>query len=316
MQTEFSQIEKLRNHFNLSKIGDDCAVLPLNEKNDLLITTDLLIENIDFRLKWAKPFNIGHKSLAVSLSDIAAMGGSPTYAFISIGVPESLWNTSFLDEFYEGWHNLAAQFNVELAGGDVSKSPNDLVIDSIVIGEVKKNKAILRSTAKTEDSIYVTGKLGGASAGLKVLEKNKPQLALSENNLTQKQLQPFPHIKTGNLLQELDLATSMIDLSDGLSGDLKHLCKESKVGAKIYSDLLPLNENLNSFTDSEKEKLELVLHGGEDFELLFTVNPKKDNNKILDDFYCIGKITQNTENIELITNEKQEILTPNSYTHF
>ena len=173
MKTEFEFIETLRRKRNLPKIGDDCAVLPKDSKTDLVITTDLLVEDIDFKLEWSKPESIGHKALAVSLSDVAAMGAKPVWSMISIGVPEAIWKTDFVDRFYDGYLRLASRFDVELVGGDVSRTPDKIVIDSIVAGEVKKGRAILRSGAKVGDSIYVTGSLGGAAAGLKLLESGE-----------------------------------------------------------------------------------------------------------------------------------------------
>src|SRR6187549_4011793 len=136
MVSEFEFIKNIKSRYSLNKIGDDCAVLPKDSETDLLITADLLIEDIDFRLDWTTPELLGRKALGVSLSDIAAMGGKPTSALVSIGVPDELWDSDFLDRFYEGWHAMAGQFGVELIGGDVSRSPDKLVIDSIVLGEV------------------------------------------------------------------------------------------------------------------------------------------------------------------------------------
>ena len=319
MRSEFGQIEKLRNHFNLTKIGDDCAVLPKDAQKDLLITADLLVEDIDFRLSWAKPYDVGYKSLGVSLSDIAAMGGTPKFAMLSIGIPKSLWNTDFVDEFYRGWFALAKRFDIELIGGDTSKTPDKVIIDSILLGEVEKDKAIMRSGANPGDLIFVSGELGAAAAGLQILEANKNANHSHEeweSRLTQKQLQPEPEVKIGKTLYSQSLATSMIDISDGLSGDLFHICNESIVGAKIYTGKLPIDENLKHFNKSSEEKLAMALHGGEDFKLLFTVDPKKKSHKILDDFHLIGEITEGPANIELITDSKSAVLPPESFSHF
>ncbi|MBK8304754.1 MAG: hypothetical protein IPK98_15660 [Chloracidobacterium sp.] len=153
----------------------------------------MLVEDIDFRLDWTTPEFLGHKALAVSLSDIAAMGGTPNWAMLTIGIPESLWNTDFIDRFYDGWFALAAEFDVELVGGDVSKVPDKLVIDSIVGGECSKGKAILRSTAEPGDAIFVTGTLGGAAGGLRLLEDGvrfDDLLPIEQRDLILKQLQP------------------------------------------------------------------------------------------------------------------------------
>ena len=320
MKTEFEFIETLRRKFNLSKIGDDCAVLPKDSKNDLVITTDLLIEDIDFRLDWSKPEFIGHKSLAVSLSDVAAMGAKPVWSMVSIGVPEHIWKTDFVDKFYDGYLSLAKKFDVELVGGDVSKTPDKVVIDSIVAGEVKKGKAVLRSGAKTGDLIYVTGNLGGAAAGLQLLENGGKDENSQNKNLLLRQLAPNPQTKIGQVIGEKKLATSMIDLSDGLSSDLAHICRASKVGAKIFDDKLPVEAQILGFGFQIEDAKSFALDGGEDYELLFTVNPKKkfqlENELKNYTVCCIGEITANAEMIELINGEESEFLQPKGFRHF
>ena len=319
MKTEFEFIKSLQERYALKNIGDDCAVLPKNKTTDLVITTDLLIEDIDFRLKWTKPEFLGHKALAVSLSDIAAMGAKPVWSMLSIGVPEKIWRTDFIEKFYDGYLRSAKKFSVELIGGDVSKSPDKIIIDSIVAGETKKGKAIMRSTAKAGDLIFVTGNLGGASAGLRLLEAGEIYETSTYNNLIERQLKPNPQIEIAQILGEKNLATSMIDLSDGLSSDLFHICQVSKVGAKIYAEKIPV-EVQNSKLKTQNSKLAFALNGGEDFELLFTVNPKKkfqlekhlENRNISH----IGEVTANAEIIELITGKKTEILEPEGFRHF
>ena len=342
MKNEFEFIETIRRKYNLSKIGDDCAVLPKDSKTDLVITTDLLVEDIDFKLEWSKPEFIGHKALAVSLSDVAAMGAKPVWAMLSIGVPEAVWKTDFVERFYDGYMSLAKKFDVELIGGDVSRTPDKIVIDSIVAGEVKKGKAILRSGAKVGDLIFVTGDLGNAAAGLKLLENGEKFDTSKHQNLLLRQLAPNPQTEIGQIFGERNLATAMIDLSDGLSSDLAHLCQSSKVGAKIYTDKIPFQkaiinrkhrtpksepsasaggldaDSLQVYQDSEK--LHLALNGGEDFELLFTVNQKKyfqvQNEFKIRKFSHIGEITANAEIIELIHGKKSEILQPKGFRHF
>lgn len=323
MKSEFAFIDKLRRRTNRTKIGDDCAVIPKDSKTDLVITTDLLVEDVDFRLDWAIPEFLGHKTLAVSLSDIAAMGANPVWSMLSIGVPEPIWRTDFIEKFYDGYLRLAKKFNVELIGGDVSKTPDKIVIDSIAAGEVEKGKAILRSGASVGDLIFVSGSLGGAAAGLKLLENGARynlETKTQQQNLLLKQLQPNPQISAGKFLSNNGLATSMIDLSDGLSSDLAHICRESKVGAQIFADKIPFHENLNSVAKTFDEKLDLALNGGEDFELLFTVNPKKIfeyENELKKRRFChIGEITANVEIIELIFDEKSALLQPKGFRHF
>ena len=181
--------------------------LPKDDSWDLLITADLLVENIDFRLEWTQPEGLGHKALAVSLSDIAAMGGTRVWAMLTLGIPEKLWETDFVKRFYEGWSELAQQFNVELVGGDISLSP-DLIIDQIVGGEVPKGRAILRSGAKVGDQIYVSGTLGAAAGGLRLLEK-PDQVDLVEprhKRLIERQLRPTPRVELGRWLLNNEVA--------------------------------------------------------------------------------------------------------------
>ncbi len=267
MTTEFDFIKNLRTRFDLTKIGDDCAVLPKDSRTDLVITTDLLVEDVDFRLSWSKPEFVGHKALAVSLSDVAAMGAKPVWAMVSIGIPETVWKTDFVEKFYDGYMRLAKKFDVELIGGDVSRTPDKIVIDSIAAGEVEKGTAILRSGAKAGDLIFVTGKLGNAAIGLKLLENGEKYEKSQRKNLLLRQLAPNPQTEIGQIIGGKNLATSMIDLSDGLSSDLRHICHASEVGAKIHDKKIPFQ--------SQIADLNSALNGGEDFELLFTVNPKK-----------------------------------------
>lgn len=335
MKSEFEFINSMRRKsykdFAKIGIGDDCAVLPKDSKNDLVITGDLIVEDIDFKLQWSKPEFIGHKSLAVSLSDIAAMGAKPLWSMTSIGVPEKIWKTDFVEKFYEGYLKLAKKFGVQLIGGDVSKTPDKIVIDSIAAGEVKRGKAVLRSGAKVGDLIFVTGKLGGAALALEMLKNGERYQNSNHKKFLERQLKPNPQIEIGQILGKENLATAMIDLSDGLSSDLVHLCQESKVGAKIYAEKFLLDKiNVEEFelkTKNQKSKikdqipfLDFALNGGEDFELLFTVNPKKNfrlekalkNHKIL----CIGEATANVGMIELISGQKSQSLKPKGFRHF
>ena len=319
MPSEFQFIENLKRKYSLSKIGDDCAVLPKDSRHDLVITTDLLVEDIDFRLEWSKPEFIGHKVLAVSLSDVAAMGAKPVWSMISIGVPARIWKTDFVDKFYDGYWHLAEKYDVEIVGGDISKTPDKIVIDSIAAGEVKKGKAILRSGAKAGDFIFVTGEIGGAALALKLLENGEKFDESKDKNLLLRQLAPNPQSEIGEILGAKKLATAMIDLSDGISSDLTHLCQQSKVGARIFADKIPVESKILDFKFQIEENF-FALNGGEDFELLFTADPKKNfhiekelkNHRIS----RIGEITANVAKIELITNEKSEILKPKGFEHF
>ena len=313
MRTEFETIEYLKSTFGLSKVGDDCAVLPKDANTDQVITADMLVENVDFRLDWATAGQIGHKSLAVSLSDVAAMGAAPKWAMLSIAVPQSLWDSGFVDELYFGWHALADKFGVELVGGDISRSADLLVIDSIVGGETAKGKAVLRSGAKAGDAIYVSGSLGGAAGGLAILESSGTNRD-PDSTLIKRQLQPHPQVELANQLTTLGLATSMIDLSDGLSSDLGHICRASRVGARIYSERIPIDPDLAQIFDPARS-LAIALDGGEDFELLFTASSEV---KVDDRFQVtrIGEITENDGKIIVFDDGTHHELDPKGFRHF
>lgn len=317
MRSEFEFIEHVKSKHTLDKVGDDCAVLPKDNETDLLMTSDLLIEDIDFLLEWTTPEFLGHKALAVSLSDIAAMGGTPRWALLSLGVSEKLWKSDFLDRFYAGWHDLAGKYRVELVGGDVSRSPS-LVIDSVVGGEVSRGKAIMRCGATPGDAVFVTGFLGGAAAGLHVLEQGHslPSSSTPAQHLLHKQLQPIPQVTTANLLNELGLPTAMLDISDGLSSDLQHLVDSSDVGARIDRDRLPVDPAIALVLGDTGIGIDLALHGGEDFELLFTTAHEKIPIALDLGFYHIGEVTADKGRIELITESGPELLLPKGFQHF
>ncbi len=327
MKTEFEFLNNLKQKFNLTKIGDDCAVLPKDAETDQVITADLLVEDIDFRLRWTTPEFLGHKALAVSLSDIAAMGAKPVWAMLSIGIPEKHWKLGFVDKFYEGWFKLARKHNVELIGGDVSKTPDKIVVDSIIGGEVKKGNAILRSGANVGDLIFVSGSLGGARAALNYLESGIKPTSVNVNSsrykLFLRQLKPDAQTRLGWLLGDQQLATSMIDISDGLSGDLFHICESSQKGARIYEYKIPIDKNIVQSSSENLDILDFALNGGEDFELLFTSNPSN-SEKILEEISvaekveitCIGEITETPESIELVSQISERKLVPKGFQHF
>ncbi|HEX8889472.1 MAG TPA: thiamine-phosphate kinase [Pyrinomonadaceae bacterium] len=310
-------------------IGDDAAVIRERSGHDTVITADLLVEEIDFRLKTTTPWLLGHKALAVSLSDIAAMGARPRFALLSIGVPNAIWNSGFVDELYEGFFALAETYQVALIGGDVSRTPERIVIDSIVIGETVTGRAVRRSGARPGEHIFVTGALGGAAAGLRLLtrgarlRKKTPSSTYDQvvEQLILRQLRPEPRVPWGALLGEEHLATAMIDLSDGLSSDLSHLCRESHMGATIDASRLPIDSNVESLCGRRAlDPLLLALHGGEDFELLFTVRPRdlKRLPRALGGVPVtyIGDVTDDTEQILVTEGSRVWRLEPAGFMHF
>ena len=319
MRSEFDFIQNIKTKYGLAHVGDDCAVLPKDNKTDMVLTADMLVEDIDFRLDWTTPDAIAHKALAVSLSDIAAMGAEPKWSILSIGVPEGIWNSRFLDDFYVGWHHLAAKFDVELVGGDISRTADKVVIDSVVGGEVPRGKAIFRSTAKAGDAIIVTGTLGAAAGGLELLRKGAIYNASSYGSefvLLDRQLCPSARIDRGQEIQRIGGVSAMIDISDGLSSDLYHICVASSVGATVFAEKLPVEPNLSILSLSREKELDMALNGGEDFELLFTVAQNKISQFPPPNFTVIGEITANVGIIELVCNAETSILEPKGYHHF
>jgi thiamine-monophosphate kinase len=262
MAKESSLIEHIRQAAAASSnrtvkkgIGDDCAILRLKPGYELLVTTDLCLEDVHFRRVWHPATVVGHRCLTRGLSDIAAMGGQPLACFLSLGLPEDLpqaWVNGFLRSLLA----LARGFNVQLAGGDVS-SASRITADIVVTGEVPSGKAVLRSGARPGDRIYVTGALGSSAATLKQLFAGKSLKPTKSNP----HFYPTPRLEVGSWLQKHGLAAAMIDLSDGISVDLAHICKESRVGAIVTTSKLPIGKTAD---------LHLALHGGEDYELLFT----------------------------------------------
>jgi thiamine-monophosphate kinase len=250
-------------------IGDDCAVLRPVPGHDSLVTTDFTLEGIHFRQDWHPPESVGHRCLARGLSDIAAMGGELVAIFLSLALPRDL-PQSWVNRFARSLIRLAEKHGASLAGGDSAESPDGILADIIVLGSVPKGKAILRSGAKPGDRIYVTGELGGSAAAVAKM-RTQPQKKVNPRDYPS-HFYPEPRIELGRTLREKNLASAMIDTSDGLSTDLAHICEESGVGAEIDSSLIP---RAHVGKPSKPVVLDLALHGGEDYELLFTARQRK-----------------------------------------
>jgi thiamine-monophosphate kinase len=261
-------------------IGDDCAVLRLpprrgKDKNkdhknqDTLVTTDLSLEGVHFRLDWHPPESVGHRCLTRGLSDIAAMGGEPVAAFLSLALPADS-RQSWVRRFTCGLISLAERYGVTLAGGDTAESPNGILADIVVVGTAPAGKAVLRSGARPGDLIYVSGYLGGSAAAVVEMRKN-PKSRLNPRDYP-RHFFPEPRIGVGRILREKGLASAMIDTSDGLSTDLAHICEESGVGAELRAEAVP---RATVRRPTREVDLQPALHGGEDYELLFTVSRGK-----------------------------------------
>jgi thiamine-monophosphate kinase len=244
-------------------IGDDCAVVRIPPGHEALLTTDFSLENIHFRRAWHPAQSVGHRCLTRGLSDIAAMGGEPRAAFLSLALPRNL-PQSWVDGFLRGLLKLAADFRVKLAGGDTAEFPDRILADIVVLGSVPKGKAVLRSGARPGDNIYVTGELGASAATLNLLSRRRKKLRPPD---FARHFYPVPRIEIGRFIREKRLASAMIDLSDGLSTDLGHICEEGGVGAELETETIPV---ATIGKPGWEVDLRSALHGVEDYELLFT----------------------------------------------
>jgi thiamine-monophosphate kinase len=254
-------------------IGDDCAVIPLNQTENYVISTDLLMEDIHFLKDKISPEELGYKSLAVNLSDIAAMGANPKFSFLSLAIPSNI-SVEYLDAFMKGYHALSDKYKVPLMGGDTTKSTGKLAINVAVVGQCKKTEIHLRSMAKKGDLICVTGSLGNSAGGLKILLDNL-ELNTENNFLVQKHHAPEPRIEEGKWLAQQKSVHAMMDISDGISSDLLHILDASKKSAFIDTHKLPISKTLNAVALKNKwNSIELAISGGEDYELLFTMEAK------------------------------------------
>jgi thiamine-monophosphate kinase len=298
-------------------IGDDCAVLRPRRGEELAVTTDLSIAGRHFRLDWHPPQSIGHRALARGLSDLAAMGARPVAAFLSLGLPRELTIPrgrlqAWVDSFLEGLLQLAAIHKTPLAGGDLSESPIPIA-DIVLIGAVPSGKALLRSTARPGHLLYVTGALGGAAGALAKLAELQPRrIAKKFEAELSAQLYPQPRIAQGLWLVRHGVASAAIDLSDGLSTDLAHICEESHVGAEVDASLLPIHPGAT---------VAQALNGGEDYELLFTAPanariPRKIAGVPITRIGRIVSVRRNRPAITLLTPQGSEPLSPKGWQHF
>ena len=329
---EFGLITRITKNFNhqlgntVLPLGDDCAVYSGVASKYQLVSTDALVENIHFKFSTISPEQLGQKAIAVNISDIAAMGGTPTRVLITLGISKKV-STSFINKLYNGIHKTCDLYDIELFGGDTVSSPKSFFINITIIGEAKRGKLFTRNGAKEGDLIFATGTLGDSSLGFKILsDKNWECSEKSKKYLIKKHLVPTPRLKESQLLVQYNhKITSMIDISDGLVQDLYHICKQSKTGAIIYEEKLPKSLELSKFCRENRLKpLPFILEGGEDYELLFTLpsdgvkNLYRQFKKAKALVTHIGEITESSKNISLLKKNGKRIILPQSsgFNHF
>lgn len=274
---EFQLIERLRRQLPISTadvvvgIGDDCAVLRAGDGRYLLVTCDAQVEGRHFVRGQATPYQIGRKALAVNLSDIAAMGGTPRYALVSLGLPNDT-EVAFVDELYRGLMDEAQPFETQIVGGNLS-SASELFVAVTLLGEAAPEQLLSRSGAQPDDVVLVTGHLGAASVGADVLaaERAVPMRAAARAAVLQAALTPTARVREGQLIARSGLASAMIDISDGLAADMGHICDASHVSVRLFAEPLPIaNTTVEGSTALGRDPLDPGLHGGEDYELLVT----------------------------------------------
>ena len=314
---EFGLIERitksiqLKNTSTIKGVGDDAAILEYKDKQ-IVVSSDLLTEGVHFNLMYAPLKHLGYKSVIVNLSDVYAMNAVPKQITVNIAL-SSKFSVESVEELYSGIHLACENYGVDLVGGDTTGSLTGLTISVTVLGEIEKDKAVLRSGAKPNDLLCVTGDLGGAYMGLQLLERENEVYKVNPN--VQPQLDGYDYILERQLKPEArkDIVeafkkmgikpTSMIDVSDGLSSEILHLCKNSNVGCNLHEDKIPLDEQTKQMAEELNiNPLVAALNGGEDYELLFTIS-MDDFEKIKNDpdFTVIGHITEATEGTNLIT---------------
>jgi thiamine-monophosphate kinase len=285
----------------ITGIGDDAAVTQLTPGMQLLTSTDMLLEDVHFRRVWHDPYLLGRKALAVNISDIAAMGGIPRWALLSLAIPADL-PIDFLDQFTRGFLGMADEHGVSLIGGDTCSSRSGLAISVTIMGEQFPDRIVRRSGAVVGDNIWVTGTLGDAALGLKLLEcgldsAQPPGCSLS--GVEGRLLNPSPRVLAGQALAESGLVSTMIDISDGVLADFGHIAEQSCVGGLIHIERLPLSINFKSLASGlAADPYLLALSGGEDYELCFTA-PQANRGKIVD---CMKKCGIAVTPVGIVTN--------------
>ncbi len=266
-------------------IGDDAAVLKTRRGHQLLISADGFVEGIHFDLAVQTPKEVGWRAGAATLSDVAAMGGTPLYLLASLAIPAGI-PPAHLRALYRGLRDACAPYRVDLIGGDTSSSPSHVFLSLTIVGSVQAKRALTRTRARVGDRLYVTGTLGDARAGLGLLHaqshaRGRSGPSAAETFLIRRHVRPTPRIRVGQLLVAKNLARAAIDLSDGLSSDVGHLCTESQVGVEIRGHALPLSRQLRAFARRNNlDPVEFALRGGEDYELLFTA-PARHHQRVL-----------------------------------
>lgn len=316
---EFALIDRLTDEFQthhkatIKGVGDDCAVLGTGKKKTL-VTTQTMAEGVNFDMMYTPLKHLGYKAVAIALSNIAAMNGTPKQVLVSVAV-SNRYSVEALEELYAGIRICCDRYDVDLVGGDVNSSLSGMVITTTAIGEVDSDKITYRSGAKLHDLICVSGDLGSAYSGMLILEREKVTFQANPNfqpdlesfdYVLERFLKPEPRFDIVKLLKEKEVVpTSMIDVADGLASELLHICKDSNCGCEVYEDRLPIDYQTTRVCSEMSQNMlptSNALNGGSDYELLFTISPA-DYEKIKDDtaIHIIGHITESGTPASMVT---------------
>jgi thiamine-monophosphate kinase len=305
-------------------IGDDTAVIRMDKRRALLVTCDIQVEGRHFRFDRITPYQLGRRAMAVNVSDIASMGGKPTFALVSLGLPGDFPVASY-DRLFEGMRDELRRHGARIVGGNLARTEDVLVVDITLMGENDLSRVMTRGGARVGDRVFVTGRLGASGAGFQALKAFGGKVPARYRHLVACHLVPTPRVTLGRRISRTGVATAMIDLSDGLAGDLFHICTRSRVGAEIYPDRLPLPERIGEIAArSGKSAIDLALHSGEDYELLFTAPPgvpartirslSRDSGIPITE---IGKIVRRKDGYCLVDSQGiRTPLTPAGWDHF
>ncbi len=327
--SEFEFIERIKpgcliHTQNVIKgIGDDCAVFGTAGEELALVTADMLIERVHFLRGAISGRDLGHKSLAVNLSDIAAMGGVARAAFVSIGIPADC-EPGYIDQFYEGMKLLASRFQVNILGGDTTGSKTDLIINVTVYGSARPDEILYRHTATPEDRVYITGFPGQSRAGLHLVLNSIKAESEGLKSLIRAHFRPEPKLMEGRFIALRKGAHAAIDVSDGISSDMAHIVNESGVGVRLYTDKIPVSDNLKSFCARFGfDPVQFAIAGGEDYELLFTAAPetapeieRSYAEKFGRPLFHIGEITDTPGMKLLFPDGREDDMRPSGWDHF
>lgn len=325
MQDEFSFIRSItpnKSHQSslVQGIGDDAALFIGNEAFEEIVCMDTMVQGIHFKKTTMKPYDVGYKALAANISDVAAMGGYPTFYLVSVAVPNH-WRED-LQELYKGMNDLADQYNVDLIGGDTTSAKESLVVTVTALGRVEKGRHLLRTNAEKGDLVFVTGTLGNSAAGLSLLQKYGLNYHYSSEQLTfiEAHQKPNPRVKSARLLSSLSTRIALNDISDGIASEANEIADASGATLILDYDQLPVSKSLSRFSETERQ--DFVLYGGEDFELVGTV-PEDGSDRLKDvfqiegqDVHFIGTVEEGPPKVLMKKGKETLLLERNGFNHF